>query len=142
MVRIQDVLRNRTLFSVEIDQSVAGVARLMSDLRVGAIVVLAKEDLRGLFSERDLMTRVVVEGRNPETTPVSEVMTANLATIDETATLEEALERMDRQNCRHLPVMRGDQVTGLLSMRDLMRFELDQKTEELHHLKAYVHGSA
>jgi signal-transduction protein with cAMP-binding, CBS, and nucleotidyltransferase domain len=142
MVRIQDILRNRTLFSVEIDQSVAGVARLMSDLRVGAIMVLANDDLRGLFSERDLMTRVVVEGRNPETTPVSEVMSTNLATIDETATLEEALECMDQHNCRHLPVLRGEEVIGLLSMRDLMRFELDQKTEELHHLKAYVHGSA
>ena len=142
MTRIQDILRDRTLFSVEIDQSVADVARRMADLRVGAIMVLANDDLRGLFSERDLMTRVVVEGRNPETTPVGEVMTANLATIDEAATLEEALECMDRNNCRHLPVLRGGEVTGLLSMRDLMRFELDQKTEELHHLKVYVHGSA
>ena len=142
MARIQDILRERTLFSVEIDESVAGVARLMSDLRVGAILVLANNDLRGLFSERDLMTRVVVEGRNPETTPVSEVMTTNLATIGETATVEEALECMDEHDCRHLPVMRGEKVTGLLSMRDLMRFELDSKTEELHHLKVYVHGSA
>jgi CBS domain-containing protein len=142
VVRIQDILRDRTLFSVEIDQPVADVARRMADLRVGAILVLAKDDLRGLFSERDLMTRVVVEGRNPENTPVSEVMTTNLATIDETATLEEALECMDHHDCRHLPVMRGEVVTGLLSMRDLMRFELDRKTDELHHLKAYVHGSA
>jgi signal-transduction protein with cAMP-binding, CBS, and nucleotidyltransferase domain len=141
-VRIQDILCNRTLFSVEIDQSVADVARRMADLRVGAIMVLANDELRGLFSERDLMTRVIVEGRSPETTPVSDVMTVDLSTIDEDATLEDALECMDRNNCRHLPVMRGEEVVGLLSMRDLMRFELDRKTEELHHLKAYVHGSA
>jgi signal-transduction protein with cAMP-binding, CBS, and nucleotidyltransferase domain len=141
MMRIQDILRDRTLFSVETDESVAGVARRMSDLHVGAIMVLADDNLRGLFSERDLMTRVVVAGRNPETTPVSDVMTTNLATIDEGATLEEALECMDKHNCRHLPVTRCGEVTGLLSMRDLMRFELDRKTEELDHLKHYVHGS-
>ena len=142
MARIQDILDGRTLFSVETTQSVADVARRMSELHVGAILVLSNQQLRGLFSERDLMTRVVVAGRDPETTPVSQVMTTNLATIDETASLEEALECMNERNCRHLPVMRGSEVSGFISMRDLMHFELDRKTEELHHLKAYVHGSA
>jgi signal-transduction protein with cAMP-binding, CBS, and nucleotidyltransferase domain len=142
MIRVQDVLRDRTLFSVESNESVAGVARRMADLHVGAILVLAEEQLRGLFSERDLMKRVVVEGRDPETTRVGEVMSTDLCTIDEDCTLEEALECMDQNNCRHLPVMRRGQVCGFLSMRDLMKFELDRRTEELHHLKAYVHGSA
>ncbi len=142
MARIQDILDGRTLFSVETSQSVADVARRMAELHVGAILVLASDELRGLFSERDLMTRVVVEGRDPETTPVSVVMTTNLATIDESATLEDALDCMNEHNCRHLPVMRGREVSGFISMRDLMRFELDRKTEELHHLKNYVHGSA
>jgi signal-transduction protein with cAMP-binding, CBS, and nucleotidyltransferase domain len=142
MMLVQDILQGRTLFSVEINDSVADVARRMADLRVGAILVLRSDELCGLFSERDLMTRIVVEGRDPEATKVGEVMTTNLATIDESSTLEEALECMDQNNCRHLPVMRGDEVCGFLSMRDLMRFELDSKTEELYHLKAYVHGSA
>jgi signal-transduction protein with cAMP-binding, CBS, and nucleotidyltransferase domain len=139
---VQDILQGRTLFSVEINDSVADVARRMADLRVGAILVLRNDELRGLFSERDLMTRIVVEGRDPEATKVGDVMTTDLATIDESSTLEEALERMNQNNCRHLPVMRGEEVCGFLSMRDLMRFELDSKTEELYHLKAYVHGSA
>ena len=142
MVRIQDVIRGRDLFSVQVNQSVADVARRMADLRVGAILVLDGEELRGLFSERDLMTRVVVEGRNPETTPVSSVMSTNLATIDESATLDDALECMNQNSCRHLPVMSGTRVTGFLSMRDLMNFELEIKIEELQHLQAYVNGSA
>jgi signal-transduction protein with cAMP-binding, CBS, and nucleotidyltransferase domain len=113
----------------------------MAELRVGAILVLEDNQLRGLFSERDLMMRVVVEGRNPELTPVSEVMTTNLATIEESATLDEALECMNHHSCRHLPVMSGRQVVGFVSMRDLMNFELDRKTEELNHLHNYVHGS-
>lgn len=142
MLLVQDILQGRDLFSVDVNESVAGVAQRMADLRVGAILVLSNNELRGLFSERDLMTRVVVAGRDPGKTPVREVMSTDLATIDEASTLEEALDCMNRNNCRHLPVMRETGVCGLLSMRDLMGFELDRRTEELHHLKAYVHGSA
>jgi len=141
MVRVQEVIRGRNLFSVQDYQSVADVARRMAELRVGAILVLENNELRGLFSERDLMTRVVVERRDPEETPVKAVMTTNLTTIDECATLDEALECMNQHKCRHLPVMRGAEPVGFLSMRDLMIFELSQKTEELNHLHNYVHGS-
>jgi len=142
MVRIGDIIRGRSLFSVQVDQTVADVARHMADLRVGAILVLEKDELRGLFSERDLMTRVVVEGRNPESTPVSSVMSVDLATIEESCTLNEALECMNQHSCRHLPVMNGARVTGFLSMRDVMWFDLAEKIEELEHLHAYVHRSA
>lgn len=142
MARIQDVICGRDLFSAQVNQSVAAVARHMSELRVGAILVLENDELRGLFSERDLMTRVVVARRDPESTPVSAVMTTDLATIDDSATLEEALECMDRFKCRHLPVLRQGRVCGLLSMRDLMLVELDRKTEELQHLRTYVNASS
>jgi signal-transduction protein with cAMP-binding, CBS, and nucleotidyltransferase domain len=141
MVRIQDVLHDRDLFCVQTNQTVADVARRMDELRVGAILVLENDELRGVFSERDLMTRIVVGRLDPESTPVSAVMTTDLATIGECCTLEEALECMNQNKCRHLPVMRDKQVVGFLSMRDLMMFELDRKTEELHHLHRYVHGS-
>jgi signal-transduction protein with cAMP-binding, CBS, and nucleotidyltransferase domain len=142
MVRIQDILAGRNLFSVQVNQSVADVARYMAELHVGAILVLDHGELRGLFSERDLMTRVVVERRNPESTPVSAVMSTELATIEEASTVEEALECMNHHKCRHVPVMREGQVCGFLSMRDLMLVELDRKTEELQHLHTYMHGSA
>src|SRR6266851_6726006 len=119
MLRVQEVLAGRDLFSVQVNQSVAEVARYMAELHVGAILVLEEGELRGLFSERDLMTRVVVERRDPESTPVRVVMSTNLATIDEASTLEEALECMNRHKCRHLPVMREGRVCGFLSMRDL-----------------------
>ena len=141
MVRIHDVIRGRQLFSVQVDQSVAEVARHMAEMRVGAILVLQGDELRGLFSERDLMTRVVVGRKDPEATLVSAVMSTNLSTIDESATLDEALECMNQHNCRHLPVTHAGKVSGFLSMRDLMHVELARKTEELQHLQAYVHGS-
>ena len=66
----------------------------------------------------------------------------DLATIDELAPIEDAMEKMRRCNCRHLPVMRGSHVVAFLSMRDLMNWELERKTEELHQMRAYIHGSA
>ncbi len=142
MSRVQDIVRNRELFHVEEDQTVAEVARQMTDLHVGAILVLNQGQLRGLFSERDLMKRVVLERLDPDQTPVREVMTKALATIDENASVEDALQAMESNKCRHLPVTRGSRVVAFLSMRDLMHYELALKTEELHHMRAYINGSA
>jgi signal-transduction protein with cAMP-binding, CBS, and nucleotidyltransferase domain len=141
MSRVCDIVRDRELFCVEEHQTVADVARKMAELRVGAILVLNGEQLCGIFSERDLMHRVVLECRDPANTPVGEVMTREVATIDEAASIEEAMEAMQCNNCRHLPVTRGSQLAGFLSMRDLMNYELARKTEELGHMRAYI-GSA
>jgi CBS domain-containing protein len=138
MSLVSDIVRGRELFSVDERDSVAEVARRMADLHVGAIVVLGGEDLRGVFSERDLMMRVVLDRLDPERTPVSRVMSTALATIDEMADLESAMELMQINNCRHLPVLRGSRVVAFLSMRDLMNFELARKTEELHHMRAFI----
>jgi len=141
MSLVRDILQHRNLFHVEEGDSVAAVARRMAELGVGAIVVMGGGELRGVFSERDLMKRVVLEGRDPERTAVHQVMTTSLATIEDSATVEQAMEAMELHGCRHLPVMRGGAVAGFLSMRDVMHHELAQKTEELHHMKAYIHGT-
>jgi len=141
MSRVSDLIHHRDLFFVEEHDSVADVARRMADLHVGAILVLNGQELRGVFSERDLMKRVVVEQRDPAKTPVGEVMTKEVATIDDSASIEQAMEAMQTHSCRHLPVMCGQRVAGFLSMRDVMKFELVRKTEELHHMRAYI-GSA
>jgi CBS domain-containing protein len=142
MSRVRDIVHSRDLFSVEETDTVADVARRMAELHVGAILVLNRGDLRGVFSERDLMRRVVLERLDPERTPVAEVMSTDLATIDEMASIEDAMEMMRRCSCRHLPVLRGSRVVSFLSMRDVMNYELERKTEELHHMRAYIHGSA
>ena len=141
MSNVRDIVGNRVLFSVQENETVAGVARQMAEYRVGAILVMGSGQLRGVFSERDLMLRVVIQRLDPETTPVRTVMSTEVTTIEETASPEEAMEAMHRHNCRHLPVTRAGDVVGFLSMRDLMDFELARQTEELHHMKAYIHGA-
>ena len=142
MSRVMDVLAQKELYSVDPDQTVTEVAHRMAELHVGAILVMQAGELKGIFSERDFLVRVVVERRDPNETTVGVVMTCNVATIEETSAIEEAMERMRIHNCRHLPVMRGGRVAGFLSMRDLVNFELERKTEELHHMRAYIHGSS
>ena len=140
MSNVRDIVGNRVLFSVEESETVAGVARRMADYHVGAILVMDRGQLRGVFSERDLMLRVVLERLDPETTPVRNVMSTKVATIEDAASPEEAMEAMHSHGCRHLPVTRTGEVVGFLSMRDLMDYELARQTEELHHMKAYIHG--
>lgn len=142
MSQVSDIVRQRELFRVEEHDSVAEVARKMTDLHVGAILVFKGDELRGVFSERDLMKRVVVERCDAESTPVGRVMSTDVATIDESASLEEAMESMQSHNCRHLPVTRDGLVVAFLSMRDVMNFELAQKTEEIHHMRAYISNAS
>ena len=139
---VKDIVHQRELFCVEEHQSVADVARKMTDLHVGAILVFDGDQLRGVFSERDLMKRVVVECRDPETTPVGLVMSTGVHTIDECASLEDAMESMQSYNCRHLPVTSTGRVVAFLSMRDVMNYELAQKTEEIHHMRAFITSNA
>jgi CBS domain-containing protein len=141
MASVRDIVRDRELFCVAEADTVTQVAQRMADLRVGAILVLNGGKLRGVFSERDLMKRVVLEGRDPATTPVGAVMSTDVVSIEELSPVEDAMQAMQAHNCRHLPVMRGSRVVAFLSMRDLMNFELACKTEELFHMRAYIHGT-
>ena len=141
MSQVRDIVGNRELYSIRESDTVAAAARRMAELQCGAILVLDDGRLRGVFSERDLMRRVVLEGREPERTAVHQVMTTSVATIEDSASMEQAMEAMESHGCRHLPVMRGGVVAGFLSMRDVIHHELMQKTEELHHMKAYIHGT-
>jgi CBS domain-containing protein len=141
MCQIKDLLQERELFYVETHETVAEAARKMAERNVGATLVLEGGELRGVFSERDLMTRVVVAGKDPAITEVGAVMSTELKTIEEAENHQAAMTRMQSHNCRHLPVTRAGRVVGFISMRDLMNYELARKTEELNHMQAYIHGA-
>jgi signal-transduction protein with cAMP-binding, CBS, and nucleotidyltransferase domain len=140
MQKISDIIRHREMFFVEKHQTVCDVARKMAQLSVGAILVFGDGQLEGIFSERDLMTRVIVAGLDADRTRVGDVMSTHLATVNEEALIEEAMELMQKNKCRHLPVLRGSRAVGLVSMRDIMDIELERKTEEIQQMRAYIHG--
>ena len=119
--------------------TVFDVAALMSEARIGCIPVLDGETLVGVFSERDLMTRVVVEGLDAHTTSVRSVMTREVVTATLDDRVERCLEKMQSVGCRHLPVVADGRVIAMISMRDLMRDEIEEQGEEIRGLREYIH---
>jgi CBS domain-containing protein len=118
-----DSIMSRDVLGVPPDTTVAAAAERMSGGRVGAVVVLADGKLRGILTERDVL-RAVAEGR-VEGTTVADWMTADPETIEPDESTEMAATLMIHGGFRHLPVLRGDEVVGIVSIRDLMRVVLD-----------------
>ncbi len=139
MHRVRSVLRNRGVISVSPKVSVHDAAVTMTQGRVGAIPILDGERLLGIFSERDLMTRVVVPGLDARATAVSEVMTSEVITANLEEHVDSCLEKMRKIGCRHLPVIEEGRVVGVLSMRDLLRDEIEEQDHEIRNLRAYLH---
>ena len=124
--------------SVEVDSTVLSAAMSMRNARIGAAAVLEGDKLVGIFSERDVMLRVVVPRLDPEATTVREVMTTAVQTVGEEAEAGEALEVMVSRHIRHLPVVNSEnRVTGLLSVRNLLQHHIDELADQLNSLEAY-----
>jgi CBS domain-containing protein len=120
MALIYDLVKDRRVYSVEAESSVLEAARFMMEHNIGAVPVLRNGELAGIFSERDIMNRVVAIGRSPGTTRVAEVMTANPKAVSVTETVENSLFLMREHGFRHLPITEGKQLKGLVSLRDLL----------------------
>jgi len=120
MATLRDLVKDRRLYSVESTRTVLEAARYMMEHNIGAVPVLRSGDLIGILSERDIMNRVVAVGRTPGTTAVSEVMTANPRAVPADETIEECLFIMREFGFRHLPIVDGKEIKGLVSLRDVL----------------------
>jgi CBS domain-containing protein len=139
MISIRHVVCDRESYFVKDTASAMDAADYMADRKIGAVCVLdADGKLCGIFSERDLLNRVVVRRLDPAAVPIREVMSEPRAVIDCADTPHEALERMERIGSRHLPVVDGERFIGMLSMRDIMRVEISEQGAELQLLHEYI----
>ncbi len=120
MPKIADVLRDQRVLSVDAEQTVIEAVRLMTEFNIGAVPVLRSGELVGIFSERDLMRRVVAGGRSPGMTKVAEVMTAKPQVVDADGDLDECITLMREAGFRHLPVVENGKLRGVISLRDIM----------------------
>ncbi|HZQ24377.1 MAG TPA: CBS domain-containing protein [Terriglobales bacterium] len=141
MACIFDLVRNQDTYRADVNQSVLDVAQAMVDRNIGAVPVLRDGILVGIFSERDLMKRVVVAGLDPSATRLSEVMTSDPLTVESQQDLETCMLLMRRHGFRHLPVCEGKQLVGLVSLRDLMLHDLNEKDDEVRMMRAYIHST-
>jgi len=120
MTTLRDLVKDRKVYSIEAGRTVLEAARFMMEHSVGALPVLRNGELAGIVSERDIMNRVVAVGRTPGTTSVSEIMTANPRAVAADESLEECLFIMREFGFRHLPIVDGKELKGLVSLRDIL----------------------
>ena len=136
---IRDVIRDREPYSLRTSATVLDAARFMSERRIGAVCVLDEDGkLIGVFSERDLLNRVVVPRSDPATLELGQVASPVRAVISCDETPHQALDRMEEIGSRHLPVVDGEKWVGMLSMRDLLRVEVNEQGDELRLLHDYI----
>jgi CBS domain-containing protein len=137
-MHVYDLIKDQHTYHAETNQTVLDVARAMVAHNIGAVPVLRDGVLVGIFSERDLMKRVLVEGRDPGTTRVEEVMTLEPFTVNPQESPETCMLLMRRHGFRHLPVCDGQRLVGVISVRDLMLHDINEKDHEVRMMRAYI----
>jgi CBS domain-containing protein len=141
MATIRDLLINRTIHYIQPHQTVFEAAKYMVECNVGAVPVLDGTTLVGIFSERDIMSKVVTRQLDPQHTPIAEVMSTTLRTLAPNSSCEDAMVMMQTHGIRHLPVCEGNTLVGFLSLRDLLRHTLEEKAGEADMMRAYIQTS-
>src|SRR5437867_1652639 len=127
MKKLRDIMRHGFLFTVQRGATVAEAARTMAANNVGIVAV------------RDGVQKVVDRGLDPTRTPVADVMTARLVVADADEDYQSAMSKMDQANIRHLPVVSGERLLSMLSIRDLMRVAIEDRGAEIEYLKEYLY---
>ena len=130
--------KGRTVFSVSPRTSVADAVAEMNRHRVGSVLVLEGGKLVGIFTERDVLRRVVGASVDPRQSVVADVMTSGVITISPEATVEETMVLFTEKRCRHLPVLDQGQLVGTISIGDITRWMADAHQAEAEHLKNYI----
>jgi CBS domain-containing protein len=120
MATLRDLVKDRAVYSINKGQTVLEAARFMKEHSFGALPVLNEGHLVGIVSERDIMNRVVASGRTPGVTTVEEIMTSNPRSVSLDETVDECLFIMREFGFRHLPIVDGKELKGLVSLRDIL----------------------
>ena len=135
--KLKDILaqKEKGVIQVDSDCIVVEAARKMRDNKVGALMVLENGELVGIFTERDLMSRVVAERLDPETVKVSAAMTSSIATVPLETPIREAANLMSQNRIRHLPVLQDGKLCGVISAGDIFAWKLREQEFTLHYFK-------
>ena len=134
----QMLARGGAVHAVSPATTVLDALRIMADRNIGAVLVMDGDSLAGIFTERDYARKVVLLGKNSRETPVGEVMTGRLVTIDPTWTAGQCMALMDEQHIRHLPVLEEGTVAGVISIRDANRAVVEEQQFAIRQLENYI----
>jgi CBS domain-containing protein len=139
MKTIGKLVADREVYYLRGEMTVREAARYMTERHIGAAAVLDGTRLAGILSERDIMGRVVSKELDPDQTKVADVMTKDMIVVEVGESHDDGIRKMKQGGCRHLPVIDGERLVGMVSQRDLLQVDLTEKDEEIRWLNAYIH---
>lgn len=139
MKTIREIMRPSFLTLISMNARVSDAVHAMAEHNVGIVAVVDDDMLAGVFSERDVVRRVIARGLDPAVTPVADVMTTALVVGSADEDCRAAMRKLDQANIRHLPIVSDGRLVAMLSIRDLMRAELADVGSEIEYLRAYLY---
>jgi len=131
--------KGRAVFSIEPDEPVLEAIRLMAEHHVGALLVMQGEELVGILSERDYARKVILKGRSSADTAVSQIMSSPVVTVSLSNSVQECMQLMTARRVRHLPVVDGRRVVGMVSIGDLVKAVMEEQQQTIEQLESYIH---
>lgn len=143
MISVRHILEGKgnNVWSVTPDTTVFDALKLMSEKNLGAVLVQHEGHLDGIFSERDYARKIILKGKSSKETSVEEIMTAHVVTVEPKHSIEECMTLMTTQRVRHLPVVDGGKVVGVISIGDVVKSIISDQEETIKHLENYITGT-
>ena len=140
MASLKQVLQGKghDVWSIDPEASVYDAIEMMADKEIGALVVMEGDSLAGVFSERDYARKVVLQGRSSRDTKIKEIMTSRVAYARPEQSVEECMGMMTEKRIRHLPVMDGDKLLGIISIGDLVKAIIEEQQHVIKQLEQYI----
>ena len=140
---VQDILlkKGNDVIHIDPEATVFDAISKMSERNVGALLVMEHDKLAGIISDKDYRNKVILKGRTSKETRVKEIMTSDLITVTGREYMETCMAIMTEKKIRHLPVLDGDKLVGIISIGDLVKAIIDRQKEEINDLKKYISGS-
>ena len=132
--------KGRQVFSIAPGTAVLDAIRTMAERHVGALLVMEGEKLSGIVSERDYARKVILMGRSSADTPVRDIMTAAVITVQPETPVEKCMQIMTEHRVRHLPVIEGGRVVGMVSIGDLVKAVIAEQQQQIEQLESYIHS--
>ncbi|MEO5616153.1 MAG: CBS domain-containing protein [Candidatus Eisenbacteria bacterium] len=142
MPRVSEILAGKDgqVHTLSADASVYAAVQRMVEHNIGSLVVLDDGEIAGIFTERDYLRRVSLPERPARLTPLRDVMTASIVCVGPDSSVQECMAMMTRERIRHLPVVRGAELVGVISIGDLVKYVSDEREVELRYLTGYIKG--
>jgi len=133
-------LKRRDLFSISPDETVYAAVATMAEKDIGSLLVTDDGNLVGLFTERDYAREIVLKGRTSAQTLVREIMRTDFVCVEPDVSVETCMELMTQHRVRHLPVVDGERLVGIVSIGDLVKSIIDDQRFTIEQLEGYIHG--